>query len=259
MEAVAPIRLRQVSSLGLERVKGSYPAAVSLCFLTVIVRAVFWIAGRLAELLLPQIGSGAGTAVGLLLTVTLLSPLLLGVKGWHQDLDGEYHSPRGAFRSFSSWGAYLSALWYCIVRDMACLLAVLVPAMPALFLSAVVRLSLRQGGAQAVFGPFYGIFVLLVLALAVLGFIFSAYLLMGCFLADYLYVLGEEQNPFRALRESQRLMRGERMRLVRLMILLLPLGMLCVLLAPIPFVVPLIRSALSVYAQAEITRQRNGS
>lgn len=255
MEEIYPMRLRQVSSLGLERVKGSYSAAVSLCFLTILARAAFWLAACLAEMLLPGASSLAGTLTGLGLTLLLLSPLLLGVKGWHQKLDGEYHPLRSAFRCFSSWREYGAALWYCLVRDFACFLALMLPALPSLFLSAVVRLSLRQESPRAILGPFYGIFLLLVFLLALLGLFFSAYLLMGFFLADYLYVTNRERNPFRALVRSRRLMAGRRARLFRLLCLLLPLDLLCLLLAPIPFAMPLIRAALAVYAEDELERE----
>lgn len=256
------MRLGEVTADGSRRLKGSFCAAASLCFAVGVAYVGFLMTGRLvtaffdtlffrADSIEPlSVTAVIGTVVTVGLSLLLLSPFRLNIKAWYQGLDGDYYSLRNAFTVFTGFRRYANALWFTIVRCAALFLTFLVPLMPSLVITAVLKISLERGGEEL--GALSGIFLLLLVLLTLLSLLFSLYMAMGYFFADYLYVLGTVRNPFRCLTLSWRLMRGGRPRLLRLFGRLLPYYLLCLLIAPVPFAVPNIRSALAVYAADEI-------
>jgi len=255
------VSAKEITAAGAKRLKGSFAPAASLCFLAMLSYTGLWLGGRLAAIFLDTLllqksqrlspTSAAGMCLTVLFCLLLLSPFRLGVKCWYQRLCGEFLPLRGAFSCFSSFKRYLPALWFILVRYGAVFFCFLLPQLPALFFFAAVRSALDAG---QVLGALYGGMLALAVVFSALGLCFSLYAAMGLFLTDYLYALGETRSPFAAMAASWRLMSGRRAGLFRLLVRVSPYGLLCLLVAPIPFALPNIRSALAVYAEDAVLR-----
>ncbi len=267
------MRTKEITDLGIKRLRGNFPGACALTMFLLIADLGTYLAGRLGTLFfdtmllrekaasgMSLIGLGEGSAnslagilIGLALSLGVMAPLRLNIKNWYQHLTGEYHSLKSAFHYFSGGRSYISALWFTFVRNAFSFLAWFFPLLPSMVIAALLNAAFsRQAGAL---GAIYGVFVVLLILLTLLAVAFSLYIAMGLFFMDYVYILGAERNPFKAASLSWRLMVGGRPRLLRLLLMLLPYGLLCLLLAPIPFALPNIQSTLAAYAEEVISEK----
>ncbi len=247
------MRVREIARLSSQKLKGNHTAAASYTFMMLLCYTGILIAGQVATIFEDTLfrrestavigpASLLGTMVTILLTVCFFLPLQLGGKIWYLSLNGEFRPMRLIFFGFSSWGKFCKTIGFTLVRYSAVFLCYLVPLIPAVMVAAGLRLAGRTWEASG------GLLMLLLGMLAVLGLALGIYLGMGCFYADYLFAFGVEQNPFRAIRRSWRLASGTRLRLFRLLLLMLPYALTCLLIAPIPLSYPRIQCALAVYA-----------
>lgn len=244
------VKITQMVTNGENRLQGSLTAAVALEFVLLFLWFFVLLFSQGLRLIL-QMGTVLedarwGELLGLLLLLFFLqNPLRLGIIGWYQQAEAQYTHPRKGFAPFLGLSSYFRSVWFCMVRSVAVCLIWFLSLLPAVILAAVLQVGMWKGSAE---GGIYAGLIVLFLLLMVLGVLFALFLHMGFFFADYFYVRREEQNPFRALWRSRRLMRGGRLRLLRLWICLLPYFLLCLLIVPIPFAAANIRSALAVYA-----------
>lgn len=251
--------LRQQARRGIgEALSCHYSEAVFLCLFVIGTDIGILCAGRLAELFFQTLlvaetpdftfwtGSMAeGVCMGLLV-IGLLFPLHLGIKGWYASLNGQYRSLRVAFSGFFGIHSYLHAVGFGLVRHLAAGICFVFPQIPTLTAAGILYVVWKREGALD--GAVYGILILLLCLLAVLGFCFFVYFFSGLFLADYLYVCCGERNPFRAMSRSIRRMQGCRRGLLWWAAQQIPFYLLCLTVAGAPFAVPRIRCAYAAYA-----------
>lgn len=236
------------------------PAAVALSFWQIgaelLVLCAGGLAGRLFGWLLPEApGALVRTGCMALLLLAFLFPLKLGIKGWYLSPGGGFRSPQGAFACFRGLRNYLRAVWFGLVRYAAQLLCLLASALPAVLTAGVLQAVLRQTGRLE--GTVYGVLLLLLALSAVLAVCFGCYALMGFFLMDYLWLRQAARGPFRAMALSFRMMRGERMGLVKRILSRIPCYLLCLTGAGLPFAMPGVRGSYAAYAAGLIDMDAN--
>lgn len=260
------MRIREIVATATERLRGSLTASISLSFFILLVYIALLIVGKMVTLffqtmLMEQrlsdeimLSSFLGGLFTLLLMRLLLSPLLLNIKVWYQNMDGGFHSVKTAFSYFKNGRDYVSAVWFCLVRFFFLFITFFLPLLPAVLLYTILRVGMVYFASDL--EAFSAILLLLTFLFALIGVLFSLYFAMGFFFTDYLYQEIGERNPVRAMRISHRIMKGKRARFLRLIVILFPYLFLCLLIAPIPFAVPNIETAFAVFAKEEINQKK---
>lgn len=186
-----------------------------------------------------------GTICTVVLSMLLLSPLRLSIKDWYRRLSSGSTPLKYAFSGFVSLKKYASYIFYCAVRSISTAFLFFLPLIPSAVLFGVLRGSLQQTShldAQALW------LIILAVLLAVLAIVFSIYSAASLFYVDYLFLSGKSKNPFKLFLISARLARDNKKELIYTIAYAIPHFMLCVLIIPIPFMLPKIKSCFAVHA-----------
>lgn len=256
------LQLKHIKSYATNRLKQNFGKSIGIVLITAITLVIAIIIGQgavwaLNSTLVEQgifVSPSTGTIVALLISLTVnrlvISPLILSVKKWYSTLRDCNPTFADALSIFGTVRGYLGAVWYCFVKSILIFAISLCAFLPALIISVVLKIGFSFDGVN--FGINGAVMLSLVAVFFVLGLIYLIYALLGFFYADYIYLSGKTQNPFKAVLLSFRLTRCHRGRILLVYFSLLHMWALYLLVVPIFFVEPYIKSTLAFYANEQV-------
>lgn len=241
-----------------EHLQYSFSGGVALTLVTLLAYLCINLTGKIASIFFSaamldfsvtkdsSLGMIVGTALSLVLSIVLLSPLRLNIKGWYQHTNDGDLPVTMAFSYFTSMKKYLKAVNYCVIRFILLFVTYLVPLAPSFILMAVMRYAF--GRADFVFNSYFSVLLIATISLFVLGIVFAIYFSIDYFFADFIYIKKIEQNPFKVLFMSRKIAKKNKGSLYLTIATTLPYYLLCIFIVTIPFVLPKIRVIHAVYA-----------
>ena len=252
---------REIGAVAASRLRSGYSVSVSFgFFLLALYTFILAFSALLADFLLKipflseRFSEGwAEMGVGIFLTLILLAPVRLGIKKWYLLLQGDFLPSRQAF-AFLKGKGYWKTFLFSVVRQITAFLLFLLPLLPSVVIAAALRAAFEGGSGDALFG----VLLIFLFCLTLLGIVIALYGYLGLFFADYIFLRRITDNPFRAVVLSFRIAGGRRGKLCRLVLRMLPYFIISLLGVVFPFAVPKIQSALAVYAEDAIDSYTGG-
>ena len=183
-----------------------------------------------------------------LISLLVLVPLLAGFTRWFYLLSsGPTPDLRTIFDFLASPRLYGKAVWLWFSTSLRVLIFGGLLSLPTLAVWLGQRYLAVFSSPAAAIGRAALLFLLLVLA--VLSLILTAAFGLRYFLAPYYLASGDQVTVREAVRSSVQKMKGHKGQVLTLMVGWLPLWLSCLLLAPLPFVMPYCGCALAINAR----------
>ncbi len=215
---------------------------LTVYFDTVLINSSFKIDTSLNALIV--------TGITLLVSLLLLTPLCLNVKKWYMSIktmDSQLHE---AFSIFGSFKAYVSSVWYGIIKFLLISVIYFLLSLPAMIAAIALRIHVESNNNNI--GITFAILFAVMVSFIVISIFYGIYVALGFFYADYIYLSKVATNPIKAIKLSMKMSRNQRGAIAFLYISLLPYLLLCVFVVPILFVIPYIKSILAFYAKEKL-------
>lgn len=192
-----------------------------------------------------------GSGVTLMLCMFIIFPLRLSIKGWYQRLNGGFVPVALAFVIFTSPKRYLRAFYFGAIGFFVKLLSFLLCMLPCFFVGGLLRYALSLQDTAVIDSS-----LLLVAAadfiLLIVGFSFGFFLSVRFFYMDYLFLLGKEKNPFKAIKASFKLCKENKGLLYSTLLAITPHLLSCIFILPIPFVIPKLAAIFAIHSKEVI-------
>lgn len=198
----------------------------------------------------------------LLFRFLLVSPLELGETMWYFSLatGSELHLGQ-MFSLYAGNDNFLSALLFKVglaIRKLFFAVITLAPSAVAFGLAIAKTRSFAQSRVQAEESDallLYALGAVLLIA----GLILFVAILLRYFLAEYLFVQDPDSKASFHFSTSRRMMKGSTGRVVALFISFIPGLLLCLLIVPVMYVVPVMRASFAVLASDIMNEYAQGN
>jgi len=189
------------------------------------------------------------SAVMALFYFMIISPLHLGISNWYQSLAIYSNLQVGQiFYFYRSNELFLSALVFELARLVRHLITLAVSLAPsAICLSMAFNYSLK--GASPAQARMVAPLLIAGLALAVVGLIVYAVIILRCFIAKYLFVGGHGYGVEDCFRYSNKYMKGNIGKVLMIYISCIPLWLLGIFIFTLVFIIPMTHAILAATAQ----------
>lgn len=189
------------------------------------------------------------SAVMLLFYFMLISPLNLGVVNWYQSLALCSNLQVGQiFYFYRTNELFLNALLFELARLIRHIVIIAISLMPsALCLGTALNYS--ADGASAAQSRMVAPLVIGGIALAIVGMIIYAVIVLRWFIAKYLYVGGHGYGVQDCFRYSSKYMKGNIGKVLNIYVSCIPMWLLGIFVITIVFIIPMTKATLAAAAQ----------
>lgn len=244
------------------RLKRNLAKAVSLTFVVFIALFLILLSQQVIVLLLDtifihdafEIGLSrnmlAANLIGVGLSFLLLSPLQLSIKGWYMKMSETNPPLSEALGVFTSWKRYWCCVFYSFIKSILFISVYFVLITPALIIATVLKSQLDM--PDKTLGLLFLVLFAVMVVFIILAVCYAVYVALGFFYADYLFLSKKTKNPLKAVITSVHLSKYNRGNLLSLYLSFIPYLLACVLIVPIIFVAPYIKSNLAFFAQEKL-------
>ena len=206
--------------------------------------------GQLFSLFFPaSIRTEIILALSAIFNIFLVTPLTLGIQRWAWRLTGGADdSLRTILYAFGDGEGYRRALGFSLRYNLR-LYALQLAGLPALLLEKWDASSSTTGVLSDVWGTAAPVLSAAAALLELIGGIFCLWLTLRYFLAPYLLSNDETLSPAQALRLSFKMMSRRAGGLLGFFLSFIGWGLLCLLVLPVMYVLPLIWISGAIYAR----------
>lgn len=192
-----------------------------------------------------------GGLISLFLSVVLLSPLRLSIKGWYRRLSRGQVPLTYAFSVFTSFKRYISAVYFCVVRLLILTIAFALLLAPSAILFGITGGIFNAIGSLDEKSGWFFVFAFLLL---VIGLFTCFFVAIRFFYVDYIFLSEKTKNPFKAFLMSFKLSGQNKSFLYKAISLAIPYILICAFILPIPFAVPKIQSIFATHSGMILAR-----
>lgn len=186
------------------------------------------------------------TAIWLILTLLVISPMTIGYKKYFLSIavvgKGRALSLFDFFASFKKYSKTIITKALVFIRLFVITVILIAPAIFTLYLGLQSWDNLALGILFQLLGTF--------LIMIAVVFIIKAFLSM--FLVPYLLVIEGQKNPFKLIKQSALLMKGNRLRVLYLLLSFISWFLLCLFIIPLFYVLPYQSTAFATLAESII-------
>lgn len=186
-----------------------------------------------------------------ILYLFLFLPFVLGVKRWYFILDNKKHKIKEAFYFFKQIKRYFLSVYFIFVKKTLVLLIFLFSFLPIFVLVNSFLYALEQN--KSVYGTEFVTLAVLTTILFVLLLLIFLFLLSSLLLFDYIFISSKTKNPFKALAYSFNIFSENKLAFIKTGIKILPCLIACILIFPIIFLIPKIKSVYALFAKKCLT------
>lgn len=190
--------------------------------------------------------------INLSISFLLISPFSLSVQKFFFCMNRNNFCITEGFFYFGNIKKYFHSVLYSISKYIIITIVSFVCFLPAIITIAFLARSVLF--TEMVYDSSYLIFFVLLFAFLLIGIILFLYILMGFFISDYIFIKSISKNPFKILSISNKIMKNNRIELLKLFLIIAPFLLLSILIITIPLTIIYIHSIISIYSDTKINK-----
>jgi len=240
-----------------DRLKKNIFTAISIMFVVLVVRVCLILANHAFGMILKpdlfntnfgldlSLPSIIATLCSLSVIILIANPLKINVKKWFLEIRETKQPFNTAFSIFGTFKTYINSVWYGIIKMIVVMLTWFGLLIPTMIIAVALRVLLdRSPDVGILFASLFIIMTLFIL-LAIFYFINIG---LGFFFSDFIFAKGIEKNPVKAIRLSIKIAKHKRVKMVLFFLSYSPYLLLCLLIIPIVFIIPYIKTAFAFFS-----------
>jgi hypothetical protein len=199
------------------------------------------------------------TLLFILLRFVIVSPLELGETKWYYNAMNDDSAQVGqVFFYYSSNDWFIDSIMFKLKLFFQKLFFVLIPLLPSVAAFGAGIYYARRFGDFSSSSDSSNIIIYFALGvlLLLLGLLLGYYINLRLFLAPYLFTINVNGPRVSVFKQSRNIMKGNKMRVVSLLISFIPSMLSCLLILPIMYVYPVVKGSMAVLAAQLIEEDR---